>query len=208
MLRAILVAILLGQAAFSADLIGRVTTQFGDPIPETGVTIRSLDGEEIREVVTNEDGEFSLSDLPPETIRLDIVSPGFKNLLATATLDENTPTKISVGLKIAEIGTSVPIKGESPSRSQWSVKGVVKWLRDGSTVSRASLCFISMDQDPPTLIRERARRDGTFNVDLPDIGTYKVVARDYNNAGVAFFHTGIEEPITVLIGAYAPDACR
>lgn len=208
MLRAILIAIFLGEAAFSADLMGRVTTQFGDPLPETEITIRSLDGEEITEVVTNDDGQFSVSDLPPETVRLDIVSPGFKRLLATAALDENTPTKISVGLRVAEIGLTVAVKDTPQIRTKWRVKGVVKRLQDGSTVSRATLCFISADEDPPILIRERARADGTFTVDLPEIGPYKVVARDDDSAGVAFFQSRIEEPITVLIGAYAPDACR
>src|ERR1700738_754761 len=61
-------------------LNGKVTAASGGAVPRAAVTITNVATNERHDVVTGQDGNFVIADLPPGSYRISVEASGFKRL--------------------------------------------------------------------------------------------------------------------------------
>lgn len=89
------------QSAISGDIAGTVTDPTGAIVPNTTISVKSLDTGEIKTITTNSAGSYRVSLLKPGSYEVDSSAPGFQNaaikLTVQAGIVANGDIKLSVG---------------------------------------------------------------------------------------------------------------
>jgi hypothetical protein len=99
----------------SADLIGTVTDPSGANVPNAKVTVTDIAKGTERSVVTDEDGSYRLSGLPPATYKVTVEHPGFETEVATAlALTVGQTVVFDFHLKVSSVAGHVEVNSELP----------------------------------------------------------------------------------------------
>ena len=97
-------------------ITGRVTDQAGAVIPDAKVTATNIETNDVREVVTNSEGNYTIPQLPAATYTVKVEVAGFK----TASVEDikiavQITRTLDITLEVGEIGTTVTISSEDVS---------------------------------------------------------------------------------------------
>jgi len=110
-------AILLGQAAGTGSITGRITDETGAPVPAVQVTIT---GPRLQvpavTTATNEDGNYQVLDLPsPGVYKIAFAHPGFETLLRQdLNLSVGFAARVDGTLKVGQVEQTLEVSGSNP----------------------------------------------------------------------------------------------
>ena len=95
-------------------ITGRVTDQAGAVVRDAKVTVANVETNDLREAITNDEGNFSIPQLQAASYRLKVEAPGFK----TASIEDvkiavQITRTVDVTLEVGEIGDTVMVSAES-----------------------------------------------------------------------------------------------
>src|SRR5919106_579541 len=112
--------VLLGCAVASAQLStaqlsGRVTDESGAVLPGATITVTQTDTGFTRTDVTDGDGAYVLSNLPPGPYRLEVMLQGFRTYVQTGiVLQVSAAPVINAALGVGALEESVTVEGAAP----------------------------------------------------------------------------------------------
>jgi outer membrane receptor protein involved in Fe transport len=129
----LVVAAPLGAAqTTTAAFLGTVMDSSGAVLPGAQVTASNIDTGLKRTTVSNEEGRFLLSELPPGSYELTVSLPSFETLVRKGlTLTVGQQASLTLSLKVGGANEQVVVTGDAPivETSQSSVSGVVEEKR-------------------------------------------------------------------------------
>jgi len=121
-LYALLFALPAGAQTHRASVRGTVTDPNGAVVPSAQVTLVNAETNKRRAVVSDGEGNFSISSLPPGTYRLEVSAAGFATFTRDETLPVNQEVRVEVGLDVASVfepqevfAAASPLKKDSAS---------------------------------------------------------------------------------------------
>src|SRR5437762_3143705 len=99
----------------TAQLNGKVTDTSGAVLPGATVTVTQANTGAVRSVVTDGDGQYLVSNLPPGPYRLEVALQGFRTYAQTGIVLQvaATPT-INVSLALGDVQETVTVQAEAP----------------------------------------------------------------------------------------------
>jgi hypothetical protein len=99
----------------TAQLSGRVTDESGAVLPGATVTVTQIDTAFTRSDVTDSDGAYVMSNLPPGPYRLDVMLQGFRTYVQTGIVLQVAATPvINTVLAVGALEESVTVEGAAP----------------------------------------------------------------------------------------------
>jgi hypothetical protein len=119
LLRALLLAGVLAGRPVPAQLIvstirGSVTDPAGSAVAGANVTVVNTGTNIERAVVSNDNGDYELSDLVGGTYRLTVRRPGFKTFVADNLILENTEVRrVDVALEVGALSSEVTVRADA-----------------------------------------------------------------------------------------------
>jgi hypothetical protein len=103
----------------NAQVSGFVKDSAGAVIPGAKVVVKSQTKSVERTAVTNDQGYYVISNLPPDTYSVTVEHSGFKRFtLADKKVDPNIATTVDISLEVGQVSEVVSVVAESAS-SQW-----------------------------------------------------------------------------------------
>ena len=94
----------------SGQITGSVVDQAGAALPEAKITVTQVGTNLTREVNTNQDGIYSVPDLPAGTYRISVTQGGFKETVAEGVIvNASTTTRQDFALQVGAVGERVDI---------------------------------------------------------------------------------------------------
>ena len=104
----------LGQAIYG-NLVGTVTDPQGNVVAGAKVTVTNISKGTTEEVVSNENGSFSVTHLMPDNYRVRIEAPGFKaHDISSVRVDADTTIRADAVLQVGAVTQTVEVTGEIP----------------------------------------------------------------------------------------------
>src|SRR5687768_16066651 len=105
----------LASAQATAELNGRVTDTSGAVLPGVSVTATQTDTGFMRTVVTDDDGTYTMPNLPTGPYRLEVALQGFRTYVQTGIVLQvgGTPT-INAQLAVGSLEESVTVEAAAP----------------------------------------------------------------------------------------------
>jgi hypothetical protein len=97
-----------------ATLTGRVTDSAGAVVPGAKVTITNTGTNETRTVAANEEGEYTIPQIPPGDYQLTVEQAGFKKSLQRFTLQTGQEARVDVALATGAVTEQVEITAATP----------------------------------------------------------------------------------------------
>ena len=116
----------------TAAFLGSITDSSGAVLPGAQVTASNVETGLKRITVSNEEGRFLLSELPPGSYELTVSLPSFETLVRKGlTLTVGQQASLTLSMKVGGVGEQVVVTGDAPivETSQSSVSGVVEEKR-------------------------------------------------------------------------------
>ena len=116
----------------TAAFQGTVMDPSGAVLPGVQVTASNVDTGLKRTTITNEEGRFLLSELPPGPYELNVSLTGFETLVRKGlTLTVGQQANLSLTMKVGAVDQQVVVTGDAPivETTQSSVSGVVEEKR-------------------------------------------------------------------------------
>ena len=113
---------------FKATVIGTITDPNGATVPGATVTITEQGTGRKQTVVTSEEGNFTITQLPPGKYDLRVESKGFKSVIQTdVVLETNETKRVDVALQLGDVTETVTVDNVTPSaiNTETSSKGEV-----------------------------------------------------------------------------------
>ncbi len=105
-------ALLWGQAAGTATLVGRVADSSGSIIPGAKVTVVNLETSFVSETITTSEGTYNVPYLAPGSYRLTVEATGFKRHVREGILLRTGETpRLDVALEVGAVTESVQVDG-------------------------------------------------------------------------------------------------
>ncbi|HUS06329.1 MAG TPA: carboxypeptidase-like regulatory domain-containing protein, partial [Bryobacteraceae bacterium] len=99
----------------NATLLGNITDATGGSVPNAKVTISEANTGISRNVSTNENGNYTVPDLPPGTYTIDVEQAGFKRASrAGVEVVVNTTVRIDMTLQVGSSSETVSVTAEAP----------------------------------------------------------------------------------------------
>src|SRR5262249_26818383 len=99
----------------SATLTGIVKDGTGAILPGVKVSVTNLETNIVREVYTNDTGNYRVPALNPGTYKIESELPGFKKSVLTGiVLQVNQQARLDVTLEVGQITESVTVESASP----------------------------------------------------------------------------------------------
>ncbi len=99
----------------NASLIGRVTDPSKAPIADVQVAAINARTNARHETTTNNSGEYYVTNLPPDTYRLEIEKPGFKKIIKPeVVLHIQDALAINFEMAVGEVTDSITVEGGAP----------------------------------------------------------------------------------------------
>jgi len=109
----LLIAPVLAQVT-TADITGRVVDQLGATVPNTTVTVRSIGTNQTRTTTTDEEGEYTITQLSPGVYEVSVEAQGFsKALLKDIELNIGSKQTLNFDLKPGAITEIVEVSSDS-----------------------------------------------------------------------------------------------
>lgn len=110
-----LVAVIGSGQSFTAGLRGVVSDATGAAVPGAKVTITEKERNVAHPVVTDDQGRYVATALPPGAYTLTVEASGFKkHVQADFTLQVQQQATIDIQLQVGDVTTSVEITGAAP----------------------------------------------------------------------------------------------
>ena len=103
----------LGQAT-SGNITGTVEDQSGGAVPNASITITDLDRGGVHKLESSGDGNFTQTHLLAGRYKVRVESPGFSRYEATATVEVDATTPLTVKLATASVTTSIEVTNATP----------------------------------------------------------------------------------------------
>ena len=104
----------LGQAA-NGTLIGNVKDETGSAVPGATVTAIEVQTSISRVAVSNETGNYIVTNLPPGIYRVEGELQGFKKFVRDGVkVDVNTTVRVDIALSVGALTESVTVSAETP----------------------------------------------------------------------------------------------
>src|SRR5258708_10102682 len=104
----------LGQAVYG-NLVGTVTDPQGNAVAGAKITVSNISKGTTEEVVSNENGGFSVTHLIPDNYRIRIEAPGFKAYdITSVRVDADTTVRADAVLQVGAVTQTVEVTGEIP----------------------------------------------------------------------------------------------
>src|SRR5262245_56415641 len=107
-------AVAAQSQATTAEINGRITDAQGGVLPGATVTVKSTATGYTREVVTNEEGVFSIPLLPPGEYELSIALAGFSTVTRKALTTVGSVVTLNQALNVASVTENVVVEAASP----------------------------------------------------------------------------------------------
>ena len=105
---------LQGQT-FSANLTGIVTDPAGAIVPGAQATLRNAETGDLRKTVTNPEGRYNFSQVPPATYTLAVTQPGFRTSIQNRVgLTANQSMELNVALQFGSVTESIEVNSAAP----------------------------------------------------------------------------------------------
>ena len=103
------------QGASTASIAGTVRDSSGSVLPGVTVTSTQTDTDLTRTVVSDEEGRYTVSNLPVGPYRLEFMLQGFRTFVQTGlVLQVNGSPTLNAVLELGNVEESVTVQGESP----------------------------------------------------------------------------------------------
>ena len=98
----------------SGQITGEVVDQSGAALPDTKITATQVGTNLTREVMTNQDGIYSMPDLPVGIYRISATHTGFKeSVVENVTVNVSTTTRQNLSMQVGEVGERVDILADA-----------------------------------------------------------------------------------------------
>jgi len=98
------------------SLVGNVVDSSGALVPGATVTITHNETSQVRQVITNEAGQYSFPTIQTGTYEMKVTKEGFRTLSRTEIpISLNTVSRVDVTLEIGAIAEAVTVTGEAPA---------------------------------------------------------------------------------------------
>lgn len=98
----------------SGQITGEVVDQSGAALPDTKITATQVGTNLTREVMTNQDGIYSMPDLPVGIYRVSATHTGFKeSVVENVTVNVSTTTRQNLSMQVGEVGERVDILADA-----------------------------------------------------------------------------------------------
>ena len=105
---------LFGQSP-TANLVGRVVDQTGGLVPGATVLVRHAAAGEAREVKSDENGEYTITNLAPGNYRITVEKEGFRRLVERGlTLEVDQTARMDLQLQIGAVTETVQVTASVP----------------------------------------------------------------------------------------------
>lgn len=118
----LLAAAIQAQVTFST-IRGSVADPSGAAVANVNITLTNLGTNVARSVVSNENGDYEIPDVPRGSYKLTAVSPGFKTFVAeNIILESNQTRRINVPLELGAVGSEVMVRADAAVISTDSAK--------------------------------------------------------------------------------------
>jgi hypothetical protein len=111
----------------TANIVGRVLDQTGATIPDAKVSVRQIDTNQVREVTTDDKGEYTMTNLPPGEYRINVEKIGFRRLEEQGiTLELDQTARLDFSLQVGAISETVEVQASAPLlNTETAIKGDV-----------------------------------------------------------------------------------
>src|SRR4051812_30686720 len=101
--------------SFKATVVGQVTDSNGAAVPSASVTITEKETGRTQTVTTNEDGNFTITQLPPGRYDLAVEAQNFKKLLQSdLVLQTDQTQRVNLVLEVGNVNEQVTVVAEAP----------------------------------------------------------------------------------------------
>jgi hypothetical protein len=131
-------ACVLNGQSVKASLTGRITDQSKALITGARLVAIRTSTNVIYETTTNEQGEYYLSNLPPDSYHIEIEKPGFKKLIKSEVILHVQDTlRIDFEMTVGEVSEAVTIGGDTPLLN--TASGTVSTVVDDTFVDNLPL---------------------------------------------------------------------
>jgi hypothetical protein len=108
-------SIAFAQGASTASIAGTVRDSSGSVLPGVTVTSTQTDTALVRTVVSDEEGRYTISNLPVGPYKLEFMLQGFRTFVHTGlVLQVNGSPTVNAALELGNVEESVTVQGESP----------------------------------------------------------------------------------------------
>lgn len=101
----------VGAQVLYGTVVGTVTDTGGSAIRGATVIITATQTGQTRSTTTNDNGELTVSDLPPGTYSVEISASHFKKVAETTQVIANTVTRVDLKLAVGEASETVTVTG-------------------------------------------------------------------------------------------------
>ncbi|MGH9838012.1 MAG: carboxypeptidase-like regulatory domain-containing protein [Blastocatellia bacterium] len=119
-----LFAVQSAAQTLTGDITGRVLDANGAVVPNAKVTVRSAGTGLARTATTNDEGEYTVTQLPPGNYEIVVEASGFsKVLIKDVQLLVGTRQTLNVDLKAGAVTETVEVTSED-RRAPWAGKGM------------------------------------------------------------------------------------
>lgn len=147
----LLLALPVAAQKTSGQITGTVLDPSGAALPDTTISVTQVGTGLKREVKTNEDGSYTVTDLPIGTYRISAVRSGFKEaVVESVTVNVSTTTRQDLTMQIGGIGEKVDIVASDVQIEQDT--GAVGGVVNGEQVRELPLngrSFVQLTQLQP-----------------------------------------------------------
>jgi hypothetical protein len=105
---------LWGQAA-EGSILGTVTDPSGATVGKSNITVTSVETGTIRKAMTNESGEYVVTNLPLGHYTVSAAAPGFKRVVQPPVeITVKARVRVDLALQVGETSQSVEVSGATP----------------------------------------------------------------------------------------------
>lgn len=111
----LLLASLAQAQSFKATLVGQITDPSGATVPGAAVTVIEESTGRVQSAKTNEEGNFTIPELPPGRYKLTVEAPGFRTITQTGLVLETDQTRrVNLTLQLGAPTETVTVQAEVP----------------------------------------------------------------------------------------------
>jgi hypothetical protein len=162
------------RAQDTGEITGRIVDGSGGIVPRVAVEIRNVQTNVKWDVVTNSDGYYAQSSLPPAEYRVTAHLAGFKQEVRSLTLEISQVSRIDFAMEIGALSETVQVEGDPPllESSNASVGQVVATQvisdmplngRNYLDLAKLSIGVVEpTGNDQPGTAGDRAKNGGSF----------------------------------------------